>query len=125
MSQVQAHTHSHGADHKHMTKEEALACCSHHEISIERWIVFTLIGGVLLLATTVARLLHLVPSEATGVVAEFVTSLRIDGSSVLIDLGPTTTGYRAEDADATHLVIEKCKGKVSDLEELAGKTPHH
>jgi heavy metal translocating P-type ATPase len=52
-----------------MTKEEALACCSHHEVSIERWIVFTLIGGVLLLATTVARLLHLVPSEATGVVA--------------------------------------------------------
>jgi heavy metal translocating P-type ATPase len=52
-----------------MSKEEALACCSHHEVSIERWIVFTLVGGVLLLATTVARLLSLVPTEATGVVA--------------------------------------------------------
>jgi heavy metal translocating P-type ATPase len=61
----QAHTH----DHKHMTKEEALACCSHHEVSIERWIVFTLVGGVLILATTIASLLNLVPSEATDVVA--------------------------------------------------------
>lgn len=31
------------------------ACCSHHEIDLERWIVVYLIGGVLVLTTTVAR----------------------------------------------------------------------
>lgn len=65
MSQAHAHTH----DHSHMTHEEALACCSHHEIAIERWIVFTLVGGALILATTIAYLLKLVPSQATDVVA--------------------------------------------------------
>ncbi len=38
-----------------------MACCSHHEIAIERWIIFTLIGGMLVLATTIANVLDLVP----------------------------------------------------------------
>jgi Zn2+/Cd2+-exporting ATPase len=67
MSQATSHTHDH--PHKHMTKEEALACCSHHEVSIERWIVFTLVGGVLILATTISSLLNLVPKEASNVAA--------------------------------------------------------
>lgn len=31
------------------------ACCSHHEIDLERWIVVYLVGGVLVLTTTLAR----------------------------------------------------------------------
>jgi len=53
------HAHDHSQDHSHMTQAEALQCCTHHEISIERWIVFTLVGGVLVLVTTICR--HLQP----------------------------------------------------------------
>jgi N-acetylmuramoyl-L-alanine amidase len=42
----------------------------------------------------------------TGIVAEFVSGVRVDGTAVLIDLGPTTAGYRADDADPTHLQID-------------------
>jgi hypothetical protein len=41
-------------DHVHDPNDPT--CCSHHEIAIERWIIFTLIGGVLVLATTIAGL---------------------------------------------------------------------
>jgi glutamine---fructose-6-phosphate transaminase (isomerizing) len=37
----------------------------------------------------------------------------------------TSNGHSNELVSATQLVIEKCKGKVGDLEELAGKKPHH
>jgi glutamine---fructose-6-phosphate transaminase (isomerizing) len=37
----------------------------------------------------------------------------------------TSNGHSTELVSATQLVIEKCKGKVGDLEELAGKKPHH
>jgi len=49
---VAAHSHKH--DHVHDPNDPT--CCSHHEIAIERWIIFTLIGGVLVLATTIAGL---------------------------------------------------------------------
>jgi N-acetylmuramoyl-L-alanine amidase len=42
----------------------------------------------------------------TGVVAEFVSGVRVDATSVQIDLGPTTAGYRADDTDPTHLQID-------------------
>ncbi|MEO8481169.1 MAG: N-acetylmuramoyl-L-alanine amidase [Acidobacteriota bacterium] len=38
--------------------------------------------------------------------AEFVSGIRVDGTSVLIDLGPATAGYRADDTDTTHLQID-------------------
>ncbi len=41
-----------------------------------------------------------------GIAAEFVSGVRVDGTSVLIDLGPTTAGYRADDPDPTHLQID-------------------
>ncbi|TVQ32699.1 MAG: cation-translocating P-type ATPase [Phycisphaeraceae bacterium] len=48
--------------HKTDVKAEAGAhthedlCCSHHEVKIERWILIYLIGGVLVLTTTLSRL---------------------------------------------------------------------
>jgi N-acetylmuramoyl-L-alanine amidase len=42
----------------------------------------------------------------TSLIADFVSGVRIDGTSVLIDLGPATAGYRADDPDPTHLQID-------------------
>ncbi|MDI1290727.1 MAG: cation-translocating P-type ATPase, partial [bacterium] len=55
------HSHAHAAQAGSLGRQqdEALACCSHHEVSLERWIVFTLIGGVLVLASTLSRLFDL------------------------------------------------------------------
>ncbi|MBL8999673.1 MAG: cation-translocating P-type ATPase [Phycisphaerae bacterium] len=44
-----AHTHTH--DHA-----DDVTCCSHHEVEIERWIKFALVGGMLVLATTICNL---------------------------------------------------------------------
>lgn len=60
-----AHSHDHsGHDHSHAGHSHAKAldpndpavCCSHHEIEIERWIRFTLVGGMLVLCTSFAGL---------------------------------------------------------------------
>lgn len=48
------HDHSHDHDHDH-----AVACCSHHEIKIERYIVMCLVGGLLVLVSTIVSLLKL------------------------------------------------------------------
>ncbi len=62
-----AHTHTHDHRHTHtiggdtdapenpVLRPGGDACCSHHEIDLERWIVVYLIGGVLVLTTTIAR----------------------------------------------------------------------
>lgn len=55
------HVHDHKHDHVHDPNDPT--CCSHHEISIERWILFTLIGGVLVLATTIANIAGFGSSE--------------------------------------------------------------
>jgi Zn2+/Cd2+-exporting ATPase len=52
--------HDHAADHVHNAD---MSCCSHHEVSIERWIIFTLIGGILVLASTVASIFSLGSAE--------------------------------------------------------------
>ncbi|MBX3386734.1 MAG: cation-translocating P-type ATPase [Phycisphaeraceae bacterium] len=46
----QHHEHHHKAG-------DTMACCSHHNVKIERWLVVYLIGGVLLVATLVMRYL--------------------------------------------------------------------
>ena len=67
MANTAAHAH-HGHDHKHdhhghdhgpAQPELRMGgeCCSHHEIELERWIVVYLIGGMLVLTTTIARFL--------------------------------------------------------------------
>lgn len=58
--------HDHKHDHKHDAKagephvhsyndQGEMVCCSHHEIAIERWIRFALVGGVLLLVSTIMK----------------------------------------------------------------------
>ncbi|QOI99822.1 MAG: cation-translocating P-type ATPase [Phycisphaeraceae bacterium] len=56
------HHHHHDHDHDHgdahgeamlRQQEDAIACCSHHEVSIERYIILCLVGGVLLLVSTI------------------------------------------------------------------------
>ncbi|HLP84688.1 MAG TPA: cation-translocating P-type ATPase [Phycisphaerales bacterium] len=58
--------HDHKHDHKHDAKagephvhsyndKGEMVCCSHHEIAIERWIRFALVGGVLLLVSTIMK----------------------------------------------------------------------
>jgi N-acetylmuramoyl-L-alanine amidase len=44
-------------------------------------------------------------TPVTGSAPDFISNIRIDGTSVLIDLGPSTAGYRADDVDPTHLEI--------------------
>ena len=57
-----AHAHDHAHDHKHdhaahdhaaHAGTDAVVCCSHHEIQIDKWILWTLLGGVLVLIGTV------------------------------------------------------------------------
>ncbi len=42
----------------------------------------------------------------TGLPPEFVTAVRVDGTSLVLTLGPETTGYRVEDASPTRLAID-------------------
>ena len=57
-AQIMAHDHAHAA-HTHVHDANDPTCCSHHEIAIDRWIVFTLVGGILVLASTVASIFAL------------------------------------------------------------------
>lgn len=54
------HDHTHdakaGEPHVHSYNDKGeMVCCSHHEIAIERWIRFALVGGVLLLVSTIMK----------------------------------------------------------------------
>jgi len=62
MAHTQGHSHTDSsASHTHAASgsasEPAVVCCSHHEVEIDRWITIALVGGVLVLATTVFNLL--------------------------------------------------------------------
>lgn len=58
-------------EHVHQYDEHGqMTCCSHHEIAIERWIKWALVGGVLVLATTVMKLLN-INSEVADLPAMF------------------------------------------------------
>jgi heavy metal translocating P-type ATPase len=55
-----AHAHKPGEPHQHIYDDKGnVVCCSHHEIEIERWIKWSLAGGVLVLASTVMHLLKI------------------------------------------------------------------
>ena len=45
-------------------------------------------------------------APVSGLSADFVTGVRAQGSAVVIDLGPSTSSYRADDPDPTHVVID-------------------
>ncbi len=61
------------ASHEH--EHEGMACCAHHEIKFERHIVLYLIGGILLLATLVARQFGLVHGQVANVPAAIAAIL--------------------------------------------------
>lgn len=48
------HDHAHGMTGTMAEADAAMACCSHHEVKIERWIVWAMAGGVLVLVGTIA-----------------------------------------------------------------------
>jgi len=50
----EASSHDHKFDKKHA--QQGMACCSHHEVEIERYMLVYLLGGVMLLATRVAKM---------------------------------------------------------------------
>ncbi len=55
-SASKTHDHDHAHDHKHDHKhEEGVACCSHHEMQSDRYLIVYLVGGVLALVSWVAN----------------------------------------------------------------------
>ncbi|HYF14940.1 MAG TPA: cation-translocating P-type ATPase [Phycisphaerales bacterium] len=46
-------------DHHNHDHDAGAVCCSHHEIEIERWIKWTLVGGVLVLASSIMSIFGL------------------------------------------------------------------
>ena len=61
------HDHSHAPDHVH---EEGMQCCAHHNVKLERYMLLYLIGGLLLLATVIAK--YVLPD---GMVPETVADI--------------------------------------------------
>lgn len=60
------HSHKHGHDHHHGSAAldpSDPACCSHHEVEIDRYLTIYLLGGVLVLTTTVANVFDLFNSR--------------------------------------------------------------
>lgn len=53
-----SHHHHHDHDHSHHEHQGAV-CCSHHEVEIERYIFYCLIGGVLVFVSTISKLFGL------------------------------------------------------------------
>jgi N-acetylmuramoyl-L-alanine amidase len=45
-------------------------------------------------------------TPVTGLAPDLAAAVRADGTTILVDLGPSVAGYRADDTDATHLVVE-------------------
>jgi N-acetylmuramoyl-L-alanine amidase len=45
-------------------------------------------------------------AQISGLLKDFATAIRVDGTALHIDLGPATDTYRAVDLDATHLAID-------------------
>jgi heavy metal translocating P-type ATPase len=67
---AQAHSHKHGHDHSHHHEDDpvGMACCSHHNVKLERYMVLYLVGGVLLMASVVAK--YLLSSAVPPAVAD-------------------------------------------------------
>ena len=52
-------THTHKTEHQ----TGAVECCSHHELTSEKWIVLYLVGGLMVFSTTIARWLELADDQ--------------------------------------------------------------
>ncbi len=55
--------------HTHNDADDAVHCCAHHEVEIERYIQIYLLGGVLVLITTVGRWLGLASPDVVQIPA--------------------------------------------------------
>lgn len=78
------HTHDHKHDHSHdhpiaqasKAVDESFVCCSHHEIQIEKWILWALLGGILVLIGTIGALFSsIIPPEVIKLPAMIGTIL--------------------------------------------------
>jgi Cd2+/Zn2+-exporting ATPase len=49
-----AHSHDHSHDHDHAHTHSGVDCCSHHDVNIERYLGFYMVGGVLALVALIA-----------------------------------------------------------------------
>ncbi|MGD9690653.1 MAG: heavy metal translocating P-type ATPase [Phycisphaerales bacterium] len=49
------HAHAHGHTHDHGGGDAASACCTHHELESERYLILYLIGGMLLVGTFLSK----------------------------------------------------------------------
>jgi heavy metal translocating P-type ATPase len=57
------HHHDHAQTRADDQQAESLQCCSHHEVKIERYIVLCLIGGLLVLVSTILKWLNINDSQ--------------------------------------------------------------
>ncbi|MCC6678746.1 MAG: cation-translocating P-type ATPase [Phycisphaerales bacterium] len=64
-----AHDHPHDHPHVHDHRAEEIACCSHHEVEIERYIILCLVGGVLVAASTLCEVFNLVDPQVAMIPA--------------------------------------------------------
>ncbi len=68
--------HDHSHDHVH---EEGMQCCAHHNVKLERYMLLYLIGGLLLLATVIAK--YVLPD---GMVPETVADIPAIVGAILL-----------------------------------------
>lgn len=69
------HKHDHDHDHDH---GPGMECCSHHNVKLERYMLLYLVGGVLLLATLIAKWM------LSGVIPELVANIPAIIGAVLL-----------------------------------------
>lgn len=67
-----SHDHSHSHDHTH----SGVDCCSHHDVNIERYLGFYLVGGVLALVSLIA--------DQTGITNPLVAALPAAAAAILL-----------------------------------------
>ncbi len=71
-SSAKGHAHDHAHDHHH-DHQHASACCTHHELESERYLLLYLIGGMLLVGTAIAKWLF--PATIDREIAEIPAAL--------------------------------------------------
>lgn len=77
--------HHHDASHAH-DNESGVACCSHHELKIEKWIAAYFVGGTLVFITTLTKWL----GWASPDIAEIPAAI----GAVLLGLGLFYSAYK-------------------------------
>lgn len=69
-----AHSHDHSHSHDHT--RSGVDCCSHHDVNIERYLGFYLVGGVLALVSLIA--------DQTGITNPLVAALPAAAAAILL-----------------------------------------